>query len=116
MTGVSTAGLHLCESLSAALALATASLLVMVDWEFPLPALMEALLTWPPPPPFPAPPLLLLTEEVTAAVAGRSLGSLPFKAYGSLLQFQISRKGERERKLERERGKEREWDEIDKLF
>ena len=47
MTGVSTAGLHLCESLSAALALATASLLVMVDWEFPLPALMEALLTWP---------------------------------------------------------------------
>ena len=47
VTRVSTAGLHLCESLSAALALATASLLVMVDWEFPLPALMEALLTWP---------------------------------------------------------------------
>ena len=44
---VSTAGLHLCESLSAALALAAASLLVIVDWEFPLPALMEALLTWP---------------------------------------------------------------------
>ena len=39
--------LHLVESLSAALALAAASLFVMVDCGFPLPALMEALFTWP---------------------------------------------------------------------
>ena len=67
-------GLHLCESLSAALALAgAASLLARVDWEFPEPALIEALLTCPwlslargvasgpntgvtPPPPPPPPP------------------------------------------------------------
>ena len=39
--------LHLVESLSAALALAAASLCVMVDCGLPLPALMEALFTWP---------------------------------------------------------------------
>ena len=39
--------LHLCESLSAALALAAASLLVVVEPGFPLPALMEALFTCP---------------------------------------------------------------------
>ena len=39
--------LHLVESLSAALALAAASLFVMVDCGFPLPALMEALFTCP---------------------------------------------------------------------
>ena len=68
--------LHLVESLSAALALAgAASLLARVDWEFPDPALIEALFTcpWlslargvasgpntgvtaPPPPPPPPPP------------------------------------------------------------
>lgn len=37
--------LHLCESLSAAEALATVSLLVMEDWVLPEPALMEALFT-----------------------------------------------------------------------
>ena len=39
--------LHLVESLSAALALAAASLFVMVDCWLPLPALMEALFTCP---------------------------------------------------------------------
>ena len=39
--------LHLCESLSAALALAAASLFVVVEPGFPLPALMEALFTCP---------------------------------------------------------------------
>lgn len=92
--------LHLCESLSAAEALATVSLLVMEDWVLPEPALMEALFTWPwlirprgvasgprtgvtawgPPAPLLAP--LLLTAEAGPVWPG--LTSVPFSASDSV--------------------------------